>query len=241
MEAFYRLIRCRRVWSIKSSLVDVFATFLLLCYVKILSVSIDLLMPVLLYNQMGHTLPQLYLLNQGDVTFLGSQHLPFACLALFFLLTFTLLPMLLLFLYPCSCFQVCLNRTGCSCQSLHIFMDTFQGHYKNGNGTRDLRFFSGLNLLLRVVVYASTVLNYQIESYAYTTVIICVLAISVALAQPYKKYIHNVIESCFLITTGMLFVKFSLLVFGNFFRLECGTGIIFITYWPVGTGAFCMV
>ena len=221
-------IKFRRVWSIKSSLVDAFATFLLLSYVKILSVSVDLLMPVLLYTEKQHTLPQLYLFNQGDVAFLGSHHLPYACLALFFLLTFTLLPMLLLFLYPCSCFQVCLNRTGCSCQSLHIFMDTFQGHYKNGtNGTHDLRFFSGLNLLLRVVVYASTVLNYQIESYAYINVIICVLAISVALAQPYKKYIHNVIESCFLITIGMLFVTFAPFVFGKFVRAERGTTIIY--------------
>ena len=184
-------------------------------------------MPVLLYNQMGHTLPQLYLFNQGDVVFLGSHHLPYACLALFFLLTFTLLPMLLLFLYPCSCFQVCLNRTGCSCQSLHIFMDTFQGHYKNGtDGTRDLRFFSGLNLLLRVVVYASTVLNYQIESYAYTTVIICVLAISVALARPYKMYIYNVIESFFLIITAILFVTFAPLAFGKLTRAERGTETI---------------
>ena len=222
-------IKFRRVWSIKSSLVDAFATFLLLSYVKILSVSVDLLMPVLLYNQMGHTLPQLYLFNQGDVAFLGSHHLPYACLALFFLLTFTLLPMLLLFFYPCSCFQVFLNRTGCSCQSLHIFMDTFQGHYKNGtNGTRDLRFFSGLNLLLRVIVCASTVLNYQIESYAYITLIICVLAISVALALPYKSYIHNVIESFFLIIISMLFVTFAPLGFGKFYRLEHGTAIIYM-------------
>ena len=49
----------------------------------------------------SQSLLQLYLFNQGDVAFLG-----------------------------CSSFQVCLNRTGCSCQSLHIFMDTFQGHYK---------------------------------------------------------------------------------------------------------------
>ena len=111
-------------------------------------VCMDLLMPVVIYDQKGHTLPQLYLFNQGDVAFLGSQHLPYASLALFFLLTFTLMPMLLLFLYSCSCFQVCLNRTGCS--SLHAFVDVFQGHYKNGtNGTHDLRFFSGIYLLLR--------------------------------------------------------------------------------------------
>ena len=199
-------VRFQREWNIRNSLVQVFATFFLLSYVKVLSVSADLLMPVLLFDQKGHTISQLYLFNQGDVPFLGSQHLPYACLALFFLLTFTLLPILLLFLYPCSCFQVCLNRTGCSCQVLHTFMDTFQGHYKNGtNGTRDLRFFSGLYLLLRVVVYASTVLSYQITSFAYTRVCISVLAFGVALARPYKLYVYTVIDTLFLAITITLY------------------------------------
>ena len=199
-------IKFRRQWNIRNSLVEVFATFFLLSYVKILSVSVDLLVPVLLYDRHDHTLPQLYLFNQGDLPFLGSQHLPYACLALFFLLTFTLLPMLLLFLYPCPCFQACLNRTGCSCQPLHTFMDTFQGHYKNGtNATRDLRFFSGLYLLLRVVVYASTVVTHQIASYAYTTAIIAVLAASVALARPYKKHMYNIVDTCLLLTTAVLY------------------------------------
>ena len=216
-------IKFRRQWNIRNSLVEVFATFFLLSYVKILSVSVDLLVPVLLYDQHGHTLPQLYLFNQGDLPFLGSQHLPYACLALFFLLTFTLLPMLLLFLYPCSCFQACLNRTGCSCQPLHTFMDTFQGHYKNGtNATRDLRLFSGLYLLLRVVVYASTVVTYQIASYAYTTVIIAVLAVSVALARPYKKYIYNVIDTILLTTAALLYVTFAPLTYTQPIRLEAG-------------------
>ena len=91
-------IRFRREWNIRNSLVDAFATFFLLSNVKILSVSMDLLMPVPLYDPQGHIQPQLYLFNQGDVAFLSSQHLPYACLAMFFLLTFTLLPMLLLFL-----------------------------------------------------------------------------------------------------------------------------------------------
>ena len=37
--------RCRRQWDIQNSLVDAFATFLLLSYVKFLSVSFDILMP----------------------------------------------------------------------------------------------------------------------------------------------------------------------------------------------------
>ena len=222
-------IKFRRQWNIRNSLVEVFATFFLLSYVKILSVSVDLLVPVLLYDQHGHTLPQPYLFNQGDLPFLGSQHLPYACLALFFLLTFTLLPMLLLFLYPCSCFQACLNRTGCSCQPLHTFMDTFQGHYKNGtNATRDLRFFSGLYLLLRVVVYASTVVTYQIASYAYTTVIIAVLALSVALARPYKKNIYNIIDACLLINTTVVYLVLVPLTYSATLRQTRGVTPLFV-------------
>ena len=222
-------IRFRRQWKIRSSLVDAFATFLLLSYVKILSVSVDLLMPVLVYDQNGKTLPRLYLFNQGDVAFFGSHHLPYACLAVFFLLTFTLLPMLLLFLYPCSCFQVCLNRTGFRCQSLHIFMDTFQGHYKDGtNGTRDLRFFSGLYLLLRVVVYTSTVVTYQIASYAYTTNVIVVAVVSVALAQPYKNYYYNVIDASLLSLLTMLHITLLPMVFYHSRTTEYGVSILWV-------------
>ena len=200
------LIRFRRQWNIKSSLIDAFATFLLLSYVKVLSVSVDLLLPVVLYDHHGHTLPQLYLFNQGNVPFLGTQHLPYACLAVFFLLVFTLLPMLLFFLYPCSCFQVCLNRTGCSCQPLHTFMDIFQGHYKDGtNGTRDLRFFSGLYLLLRGIVYASFMVTYETTSFDYTMVIIATLAVGVASAQPYKQQRYNIIDTILLTSTSLLF------------------------------------
>ena len=207
-------IKFRRQWNIRSSLVDAFATFLLLSYVKILSVSVDLLLPVPLYDQTGSRLSQLYLFNQGDVAYFSNQHLPYACLAIFFLFTFTLLPMLLLFLYPCSWFQVCLNHTGCSCQSLHIFMDSFQGHYKNGtNGTRDFRYFSALYLLLRAVVYASTVLAFQILSYAYTTIfLICFVAV-LSLAQPYKSYGYTVNDVFFLTATVILYVSLVSLIF----------------------------
>ena len=217
-------IRFRRQWNIKSSLVDGFATFFLLSYVKILSVSVDLLLPVVLYDQHGQALPQLYVYNQGDVTFLGRHHLPYACLAIFFFITFTLTPMLLLFLYPCSCFQRFLNHTGCSrYHSLHIFMDTFQGHYKDGTeGTRDFRFFSGLYLLLRAVVYISTVLAYQVSSYAYTTIFLTVFTVFLALSQPFKKYLYNVTEAIILVVIAMLYVTLFPFMFYHSHTTEVG-------------------
>ena len=201
------LIRFRRQWNIKHSLVDAFATFLLLSYVKILSVSVDILLPTVFYGYHRYPKPLFAPFIQGDIPYFGSQHLPYACLALFFLLTFTLLPMFLLFLYPCSWFQVCLNRTGLSCQSLHIFMDSFQGHYKNGtDGTLDLRFFSGTYLLIRGLVYVSTALAYQISSYGYTTIFLIGFTAIVALARPFKKFKYNFSDVFFLSIITMLFV-----------------------------------
>ena len=208
------LVRFRRQWNIRSSLVDAFATFLLLSYVKILSVSVDLLLPVPLYGQNDQQQHQFYLFNQGNVAYFSSQHLPYACLAIFFLFTFTLLPMSLLFLYPCSWFQVCLNRTGCSCQSLHIFMDSFQGHFKNGtNDTRDFRYFSALYLLLRGLVYASTVLAYLIYSYTYTSVLLTVFTALVAITRPHSTFRYTISDTFFLVLTDIVYMTLIPLIF----------------------------
>ena len=216
-------IRLRRQWNIKHSLVDAFATFLLLSYVKILSVSVDILLPTVFFDRDRFQGPTFSPFIQGSVSYFGTQHLPYACLALFFLLIFTLLPMALLFLYPCSCFQHFLNYTGFRCQTLHIFMDTFQGHYKNGtDGGRDLRFFSGIYLLIRGLVYASTALAYQISSYGYTTMFLIGFTAIVALARPFKKFRYNFSDVFFLAIITMLFVSLISFSFSQTFITEKG-------------------
>ena len=201
-------IRFRRQWNIRYSLVDAFATFILLSYVKILSVSVDILLPTLFYGKHYYPEPLLSPFMQPDVSYFGRYHLPWACLALFFLLTFTLLPMLLLFLYPCSCFQSCLNRTGLNSEPLRTFMDSFQGHYKDGTeGTYDLRFFSGVYLLVRGLVYLSVALAYQVSSYGYTTIFLIGFTAIVALARPFKKFRYNLSDVFFLTIITMLYVS----------------------------------
>ena len=217
-------IRFRRQWNIRNSLVDAFATFLLLSYVKVISVSVELLLPVVLYDQNGDQMQQIFVYNQGDVAYFSRHHLPYACLALFFLLTFTLLPMSLLFLYPCSCFQVCLNRMGLSCHSLHIFMDSFQGHFRIQ--PRDCRYFSALYLLLRILVYMFIALTYEIVSFAYTTAIIATLGLTVALIQPYKKCIHSIVDAVLLTTTALLYTTLAPLTFLKPVKLQVGLATI---------------
>ena len=128
---------CIHIRSIHNSLVDAFATFLLLSYVKFLSVSFDILAPTYLWDKWGrHVGTVLY--YDESVDYFGTDHLPYAVLAMTVLLVFTVLPILLLCLYPCRCFQKFLNSCHLRSQALHIFMDAFQGCYKDGtSGTRD--------------------------------------------------------------------------------------------------------
>ena len=115
---------CSRKWlndcNIRDSLIGVFATFLLLSYVKILATSIAILLftlgstPVYSYNTDGSTkYIQHATLYDASVQYFGTKHLPFVLLALVFTLVFTVLPFLLLLVYPCGCFhRLCLNRCG---------------------------------------------------------------------------------------------------------------------------------
>ena len=66
----------------------------------------------------------------ATIDYFGREHFPYAILALIVLLVFVLLPLLLL--CPVRCFQQCLGHCGVKWLSLHIFMDAFQGCYKDG-------------------------------------------------------------------------------------------------------------
>ena len=190
----YCFTRFRRQWDIKTSLIDSFATFLLLSYVKFLSVSVDLLVPTTVYNIHGEQLPKMYLYYDGSTEYFGREHLPFGIMALLVFLVFNLLPTLLLCLYPCKCFQRCLNKLGLRCGKLHILMDSFQGCYKDGaNGTRDCRYFAGLYLWLRIVLLGIFALTRTTFYYPLAAVAVAIFGISFTFFQPYKLAAHNAI------------------------------------------------
>ena len=182
----------RREWNIKGSLINAFATFLLLSYVKFLSTSFSLLIPVQVFTIHGKALNKLYLYFDGTVEYFGQEHLPFALLALVVLVVFNLFPLILLVLYPCQCFQRCLNYYNIRCQVLHTFMDVFHGCYKDGsNGTRDCRWFAALYLLLRI---ASLVIVITFPS----TFVLCPLTLLfmipvflTAVFHPHKSPLYN--------------------------------------------------
>ena len=153
-------MRCFKNYNPKMSIIEIFATFLILAYSKILFTSLNLMgFSTLVVNtkmENGTTLNTTatqVLLYDPSIPFLGSRHLPFFILAIVILFIFNILPLLFLLLYPTKLFQKALGCcTRIRWHPLHAFADAFQGCYKNGtNGTLDCRYFAGLYLLLRAL------------------------------------------------------------------------------------------
>ncbi len=197
------LVQVRREWNIKSSIIEAFATFLILSYLRFLSVSFNILVPTQVFDIHGHS--RLYLYYNASIEYFGEEHLPYAIVAVFVLLVFNILPLLLLLIYPLRCFQRCLNRCRLRSLALTTFMDAFQGHYKNGtNGTLDCRYFSATWFVLQFlwyIVFASTLSKYFLPIMAVICVSISVLMVAF---KPYKSPPYNSISIILLLMLALI-------------------------------------
>ena len=90
--------RFRIKWDPKGSVINAFATFLLLSYSKLLTVSYSLLGATELYNNRGERVGPVVLYNNASIEYFSRQHLPLAVLAICVLLVFVLSHC-----YYCSC------------------------------------------------------------------------------------------------------------------------------------------
>ena len=199
-------IRFRKEWNIQNSLVDAFATFLLLSCVKLLSVSFDILMPTILVDKWGKYKSTMVYYD-GNVAYFRRNHYLYAILAIAILIIFIFLPIFLLCLYPCRCFQRFLNRHSLRSQILHTFVEIFQGNFKDGtNGTRDCRYFAAFYLIVRIVGYMS--LGFDLVSLGFITTLAILLIITflVSACQPYKKRLYNAIDIFFTLNLSIILV-----------------------------------
>jgi hypothetical protein len=206
---FYCCIRCiQKEWNIKASLVDVFATFLLLSYVKLLNVSFDLIsVPVTIWSSTGDSLPHKYTYFNGSMEYLGKEHLPYFVLGVAVVIVFNCLPILLLCLYPLRRFQRCLNYCSLSSPSLHIFMDAFQGCYKTT--PRDYRFMASLRLLFRLAMFFIFCATKNRSFFTLVGILSSLMLFLTMFVRPYKKKVQADIEGLMFLTIALLFFLLS--------------------------------
>ena len=188
-------------WDIRTSLIDSYATFFLLSYVKFLTVSLDLLVPTKVYHLHGdhynHTLGLFY---AADTTYFGNEHLPYGILAIAVLCVFVILPTVLFALYPFIFFQKFLNLFPFRWYILHTFMDSFYGCYKDGTqpGTRDYRWFASIFFAVRISQFLLffLIINFQ-YFFALLAVTVNLHAVLVVILQPFKSHYSNRIHIVF--------------------------------------------
>ena len=133
----------KTLFNIETSFVHSFATVFFLVAIKLQSVSLDLLHFTQLYHNRGPQPAKTFLYLAGDVEYFGLEHWPYGLFALCTLLLFLVFPALLMFFYPCACFQRLLNRLHYNSLALKTIMDALPGDLQRWDQQ-----YKGLSLLL---------------------------------------------------------------------------------------------
>ena len=221
----------RSNWEIRTSIVDAFATFLLLSNVKFLSVSFDLLVPVKVFQlSLSKDLDFTWrLFYDANVPYFGRSHLPYAIVAITILIIFVLLPIMILLLYPCNWFQRFLNVFPVNWQVLHTFLDSFQGCYKDGTeaGTQDCRWFSSFFFIIRIGVVIVGIITPTSMYFVISSVLIVLFVILLITIQPFKANLshYSNINAVFFLLLTSWYISVIGLDMATYKRLDA-------TIWP---------
>ena len=182
----------RKEWDIGSSLIEAFATLILLSYVKVMYISCSILASTSYYF-MNATKSHSLVYADPSMEYLSSKHAPYFFLAIVMTITFNILPLLLLCMYPCMCFQKILSHFRLHPRFLYTLMDAFRGSYRLKPYC--LQSFTAVYLLAN---FGSIFIYFFLENALYHSgknFILVALLFLVALIAPYKNKWHNRINT----------------------------------------------
>ena len=216
-QRFHRcFFRIRRQVDIASDLVNVFASFFLLSFTKVLYQTVDLLvsrkLKTVQYDDGSFSSFKYTLVVGADqsVAYGSTEHLVFLIPSALFCFVFVILPSLLLVLYPFRIFRACLSKCRLNWISLNFFVEKFYGCYRDGlDGGRDMRSFAGLYFIVRVMLLCSSSVIDVIgvannDPYFWRNVVFTMTAVVIAICRPYKKTYINVLDILLVAYLGLL-------------------------------------
>ena len=198
-------IRFRRFWQTSTSLVDVFATFLLLSYSKMLFVSFNIVRPITHFTIINGSFSNIKEPKSMSIDpmlqFNHANHLYFSIPAWVIIVILGTIPPLVLLLYPARCSKKIFNQFKLTkSEDFAQLVGAFQDSFKNGeNGMRDNRAFAALYVVHRVflvvMVYATALHIFVFaEGFIEQTVLYILTFAFYAYAKPYKSDWHNLVE-----------------------------------------------
>ncbi len=206
----YVFRRMKLKWDANNTMIDVFATFFLLSYAKLVFTSFRMISYGITINVHNSSVQEiLHVKSDPSIGYFSGEHLPFAITSAAVFL-FALLPIpLLLALYPIESFRTLLFK--CSfgnrlMAAINIFVDKFYSCYRDGlDGGRDMRSFVSVHFFLRLLGNYLSV-DEILVNLSFTVVILLyvVSSLLIALARPYKKAYMNVTDTLILANLALL-------------------------------------
>ena len=196
----------RRGWNTKSDLIDVFASFFLLSYSKVvyqIMLTFDS-EEIISHSLIDGKKSRGYVLSADlstlTLTRSDGYMIFMVCFSVLLLLLFFILPVFLLFFYPTRILRNLLSK----CLSsrllifLNIFMEKFHCSYRDGlDDTRDMRSLSGIYFLLRIMIYSAeavSIVTLKLNPHFVHGFIFSVAALIIALCRPYKRKYMNIMD-----------------------------------------------
>ena len=183
--------RCKKEWNVKNSLIEAFATLIMLSFVKILHITFEILNFTYYYDMTYRSSPRLVHADPS-IKYLSMEHLPSFVVAISISFTFNFLPFLLLCVYPYSCTQRFLNRAGLNCQALSTLMDAFNGCYKIKP-----KFLQSFSAVCLIANFLGILMYVGLDNSLYHTGISYILVtwiLLLSLLAPYRNESHNQIS-----------------------------------------------
>ena len=197
-------------WDAKNTMIDVFATFFLLTYAKLVFTCFRTVSYGVIINTNNFSTRNILRLKSDPSTeFLSSEHLPFAITSAAIFL-FILVPIpILLALYPIEAFRTLLFKCTFANRlmpALNIFVEKFCNCYRDGlSGGRDMRSFVSFHFFLRLLGNYLSV-DQILVNLSFTVIILLYAASSllIALVRPYKRTYMNVLDTLILANLAMI-------------------------------------
>ncbi len=179
---------------------------------QILNVTVDILvfteMYVLKPNSKEYDIKHV-LYYDATVEFFGQEHLPYAILALFVWIFAVILSILFLIVYSMKWFQKFLNVFKIQRQCLNMFINCYQGYYKDGtNDTRDYRWFSVSYFFLQLIMFVLFTVSQSIYCFSIGSLVTVTLMFMQLSLRPYKEEfkIYNTIDAFLLLLLSGVFI-----------------------------------
>ena len=217
--------------SRSNSLIDVFTTFFLLSFSKLVYTGAIILLPLQTMVYVNYTLDQSlrYQLSEDPrINYFKRKHLPYALISISIVLLLILPPVVLLILYPIKVFRLLLFKCHLSTRTiaaLNIFVEKYYSCYRDGTeGGKDMRSLASMYFILRLITILIFQITSQDTSLTFDVVFFATYGIVIALVRPYKKMYMNIIDTLIMANLALL-----ALMSGKLHLEDSNTSLVLIT------------